>query len=267
LGLDPISDDRVLDTVRLKDSRLADTKTVFEDTKTVFEMAGYVVLHDENQNYLFFDAGPMGPRRIQGHGHADCLSFVLYKGEHALIVDPGVYSYHDKAWRDHFRGTPAHNTVAIDNQDQCVFWGPFRVAYPPKARLLEWSEDHVAGEHEGYTRLSKPVIHRRRIEKLSVEEWEILDQFEGRGEHEFALTLQLAPGAEAEINGGTSALVRWSDKVALEIIPVSPPTGSKACIETGWVSPGWNLKEEAPRYVLRWKSKVPVESKVILKIK
>jgi uncharacterized heparinase superfamily protein len=231
-----------------------------------FSEAGYLVLHDKDQNYLFFDAGPMGPKRIQGHGHADGLSFVLYKGEHALIVDPGVYSYHDKVWRDHFRSTIAHNTVAIDNQDQCVFCGPFRVAYPPKVRLLEWSENHVVGEHEGYSRFSKPVIHRRRIEKLSVNEWEILDQFEGRGEHEFALTLQLAPRAEAEIDGGFNALVRWPDKVSLEIIPVSPRVGSESYIEKGWVSQGWNLKEEAPRYVLRWKSTVPVENRLILKV-
>lgn len=245
--------------VGLNDSRLNDAKTVFEDT-------GYAVLQDEAQDYLFFDAGPMGPKHIQGHGHADALSFVLYGGGRALVVDPGVFSYHDKPWRDHFRSTMAHNTVTIDNQDQCVFWGPFRVAYPPKARLLEWSENHVTGEHEGYCRLSKPVIHRRRIERRTTSEWEVVDQFEGRGEHDFALPLQLAPGAKAEVSG-VNGEARWPDQVGLEIIPVSPPAGSNACIETGWVSPGWNLKEEAPRYVLRWKSKVPVETKLILKVK
>ena len=69
-----------------------------------------------------------------------------------------------------------HNTVTIDNTDPCVFWGPFRVAYPPRARLLEWSENHVMGEHEGYRRLKKPVLHRRKIERKRLESgnWLIL---------------------------------------------------------------------------------------------
>ena len=233
---------------------------------TVFPEAGYAILQDKNQSYLFFDAGPMGPKHIQGHGHADALSFVLYGRGRPLIVDPGVFSYHNKFWRDHFRNTMAHSTVAIDNQDQCVFWGPFRVAYPPKVRLLESSDNHVVGEHEGYTRLSKPVIHRRRIERRTTNEWEIQDQFEGRGEHDFSLNLQFAPDANAQVSG-VNGEAHWTDGTSLQVIWVTPPAGASASVEQGWVSPGWNLKEEAPKYVLRWKSKVPVETKTILRIK
>jgi hypothetical protein len=251
--------------VGLNDSRPNDARP--NDTKTkVFEEAGYAVLQDKNQSYLLFDAGPMGPGHIQGHGHADALSFVLYGTGRPLIVDPGVFSYHNKFWRDHFRNTVAHNTVAVDNQDQCVFWGPFRVAYPPKVRLLESSDNHVFGEHEGYTRFSKPVIHRRRIERRTTSEWEILDQFEGRGEHEFALNLQFAPGANAQISG-VNGEARWPDGTSLQVICVTPPTRALGLIEQGWVSPEWNLKEEAPKYVLHWRSEVPTENRIILKIK
>jgi len=187
----------------------------------------------------------MGPRHIQGHGHADALSFVLYGRGRLLIADPGVFSYHNKFWRDHFRNTMAHNTVTVDNQDQCVFWGPFRVAYPPKARLLESSDNHVVGEHEGYTRFSRPVIHRRRIERWTTSEWEILDQFEGRGEHEFSLNLQFAPGANAQVSG-VNGEARWPDGNSLQVNCVTPPEKALACIEPGWVSPGWNLKEKRP---------------------
>ena len=264
LSLASISDDRIWVNAGLNDLGLNDSGP--NDTMTVFKDAGYAVLQDKNQSYLFFDAGPMGPKHIQGHGHADALSFVLYGRGRPLIVDPGVFSYHNKFWRDHFRNTMAHNTVAIDNQDQCVFWGPFRVAYPPKVRLLESSDNHVVGEHEGYTRLSKPVIHRRRIERRTTNEWEILDQFEGRGEHEFALNLQFAPGANAQVSG-VNGEARWPDGTSLQVICATPPEKALACIEPGWVSPGWNLKEEAPKYVLHWRSKVPTETRVILKIK
>lgn len=242
-------------------------KTTSRPPVAAYPDAGYVVLQNETGNYLCFDAGPMGPDHLPGHGHADALSFILYGGGRPLIVDPGVYSYHDKSWRDHFRSTAAHNTVSIDGQDQCVFWGAFRVAYPPEVRLLEWSENHVVGEHEGYCRLRRPVLHRRRIERRTSVEWELFDRFEGRGEHDFALTLQLAPGAEAKLNGDAGVSVRWPGGLRLEIIPVSPPSGSKDSIEDGWVSPGWNIKEKAPRYVLRWRSMVPVESRLILKVK
>jgi hypothetical protein len=232
---------------------------------TSFPNAGYVVLRDKARNYLFFDAGPMGPESMPGHGHADALSFILYGGGRPLVVDPGVYSYHDTEWRDYFRGTSAHNTVTVDNNDQCVFWGPFRVAYPPKARLLEWSENHVVGEHEGYRRLKRPVIHRRRIERKASGEWELTDYFDGSGDHDFALSLQFSIGAKVELSGSNGE-IRWPDGVCLQVDCPSPPPGATATIERGWVSPGWNLKDEAPRYVHRWHARAPLENRLILKV-
>ena len=160
--------------------------------------------------YLFFDAGPMGSERMQGHGHADALSFILYGRGRPLVIDPGVYSYHEKASRDHFRSTEAHNTVTVDHQDQCLFWGPFRVAYPPKVRLLEWSQRRVLGEHEGYCRLRSPVLHRRSVERKAPGEWEVNDRFEGSGEHDLALTLQFSSGAKSDLSG-LNGEVRWPE--------------------------------------------------------
>ena len=156
--------------------------------------------------------------------------------------------------------------MTIDNNDQCVFWGPFRVAYPPKARLLEWSENHVVGEHEGYCRLKKPVLHRRRIDRKASGEWELTDHFDGSGDHDFALNLQFSVGAKVELSGLNSE-VRWPDGVCLQVSCPSPPSGAAATIERGWVSSGWNLKDEAPRYVLRWHAKVPLENRLVLKVK
>ena len=62
---------------------------------SIFARAGYGVLRDTEGGYLFFDAGPMGPRAIPGHGHADALSLVLYGGGRPLIVDPGVETYEE----------------------------------------------------------------------------------------------------------------------------------------------------------------------------
>jgi len=232
---------------------------------TAYPQAGYVILRGDGGDYLCFDAGAMGPDHMPGHGHADALSFVLYGNHRPLIVDPGVYSYHEKPWRDHFRSTRAHNTVGVDGQDQCVFWGAFRAAYPPKVRLLGWSDEHVEGEHEGYLRLKNPVVHRRLIRRRGKGHWELLDHFEGRGVHEFALSLQLAPEARVERHGVTDATVRWPG-LSLRISVPSPSPEMHASVEPGWVSPGWNLKTPAPRYVLQWKSEVPGKNCLMLKL-
>jgi hypothetical protein len=231
---------------------------------SVFPHAGYCVLRPEADHWLYFDAGPMGPHHLPGHGHADALSFLLFAGGRWRIVDPGVFSYHDRTWRDTFRSTPVHNTVAVDAADQCVFWGPFRVAYPPRVRLGEWGENYVTGEHDGYRRLTDPVSHRRTIRLTGPGEWEVLDLFSGRGTHDFLFNLQLAPGGRAEVSG-LNAQCRWPDDATLKILCPAAPAGAKVGVETGWVSSGWNLKEEAPRYVLRWRGKVPMENRIILK--
>ena len=173
---------------------------------SVYPSAGYAVLKDEDGGRLYFDAGPMGPHHLPGHGHADALSISLFAKGHWLLVDPGVYSYHDEKWRNHFRSTIVHNTVTVDNQDQCVFWGPFRVAYPYQSKIVESSDNHVTGEHDGYRRLSNPVIHRREVQKTGRGEWQITDMLEGIGSHNVTLTFQYAPGVKIEAIEGKVVL-------------------------------------------------------------
>ncbi len=246
-----------------------DPRTTYTDGKaygaTVFPEAGYAVIQDASKNYLFFDAGPMSPGRIPGHGHADTLSIVLHGKGQPLIVDPGVYTYRAGTWRDRFRSTAVHNTITVDGQDQCVFWGPFRAAYLPRARLTEWADLYVAGMHEGYSRLPQPVVHHRRVEHQGLGVWEIQDRLEGQGAHEFVLTFQFAVDAQAACDG-LNAEIRWPNGVRLSLKCLTPPQQALARIEPGWVSPGWNLIREAPRYVLRWRAKVPVENRILLEV-
>jgi hypothetical protein len=230
---------------------------------TAYPEAGYVILRGEAGDFLCFDAGPLGPAHLPGHGHADALSLVLCHKNQPVIVDPGVYSYHDKTWRDHFRSTRAHNTVCLDGQDQCVFWGAFRVAYAPRVCLLSWSDRHAAGEHDGYLRLPDPVRHRRQLRQLGPGQWELHDSFNGRGRHEFALSLQLAPGATVEQQGLTDFAVSWPG-CSLKISVRPPLPGQNASMEPGWVSLEWNLKTPAPRYVLRWTAPVPTANCLVL---
>ncbi|MBN1964878.1 MAG: alginate lyase family protein [Anaerolineae bacterium] len=232
---------------------------------SIFSQGGYGILRDVGGHYLLLDAGPLGPAHMPGHGHADVLSIVLYGAGRPLIVDPGVYTYHAPYWRNHFRSTAAHNTVTVDGQSQCEFWGAFRVAFAPSARLTEWSAAHLCGEHNGYTVLSAPVIHRRHVTRQEAGDWLLTDHFVGSGEHDFALALQFAPGASASLEGVHCA-VQWPDGVRLHVTVPDPLPGATARLEPGWVATGWNLKDDAPRYVLAWRAGVPCTNRVRLQV-
>ena len=72
------------------------------------------------------DAGPLGYLSIAAHGHADALAFTLSAHGQELLIDPGTYAYHtEREWRDWFRGTAAHNTVTLDDENQSVIGGNF----------------------------------------------------------------------------------------------------------------------------------------------
>ncbi|MCK4998847.1 MAG: alginate lyase family protein [Anaerohalosphaera sp.] len=127
--------------------------------------AGYYGWRDEKGNYLICDAGRIGPDYIPGHAHADIFNFELSLNGHRVIVDAGVYDYVESDMRRYCRSTAAHNTVEIDNQDQCECWGAFRVAKRGYPRDIKFhpNEDgfQLSGSHSGYEKLSgKPVHHR-----------------------------------------------------------------------------------------------------------
>lgn len=137
-----------------------------------FPQGGYYLLGKNfgqpDEVRLVADCAPLGFLSIAAHGHADALSFTLSVKGQEILIDPGTYAYHtQKQWRDYFRSTPAHNTVTIDGVDQSEIAGAFMWMRKANARaLLHRPLDAVQvfeGEHDGYTRLPDPVVHKRRI--------------------------------------------------------------------------------------------------------
>jgi uncharacterized heparinase superfamily protein len=128
--------------------------------------AGYYGFRDEStDSYVIFDAGAIGPDYIPGHAHGDIFSFELSLNGHRVVVDSGVHDYEKSEMRRYCRSTKAHNTVEIDNQDQCEFWGAFRVARRggPQDVIWEPSDEgfRMAGWHDGYMRLPGRPRHYR----------------------------------------------------------------------------------------------------------
>lgn len=139
--------------------------------KRDFRDGGYFVMGDESFDQdsvkLVADVGALGYLSIAAHGHSDALHFTLSVGGQPVLVDPGTgcYSAYPQ-WRNYFRSTQAHNTVRVDGEDQSLSAGPFMWMKHARTCLLKWEtadrQQILEAEHDGYTRLNDPLIHRRR---------------------------------------------------------------------------------------------------------
>ncbi len=129
--------------------------------------AGYYGARHANGHYLICDAGPMGPDHQLGHAHGDLFSFELSLRGHRIICDSGVHGYDGDPYRAYCRSTRAHNTVEVDGEDQCEFWGTFRVARRARPRDVHWERTesgfHLRGWHDGYARLGGSPRHHREF--------------------------------------------------------------------------------------------------------
>jgi uncharacterized heparinase superfamily protein len=178
---------------------------------------GYFGWRTADGTYLAFDAGPVGPDYLPGHAHGDIFSFELSLAGRRAIVDSGVHDYLEGDMRRYCRSTRAHNTVEIDGQDQCEFWGAFRVARRGRPREVAWRlmPDRrgftVSGWHDGYERLPGRPRHARRLVWHADGAAHVLmvrDRVQAAGTHSVRSRLHLAPDLEIEPISKDVAVVR-----------------------------------------------------------
>ncbi|MBN2560120.1 MAG: alginate lyase family protein [Phycisphaerae bacterium] len=211
-----------------------------------------------------FDCGPLGFESIAAHGHADALSFTLRAFGKDLIVDAGTYDYFTHpAWRDYFRSTRAHNTIVIDGEEQSEILGPFLWGRRARARCLRWESsndaDVVVGEHDGYTRLDDPVVHRRTI-RLNKREREVLigDEILARAHHDLSMYWHLAEDCHVTPLGENRFRIDCgSGTVDLAFdtrLTISTAVGGTDPI-AGWVSRGYHHKMPTTTFVGRLAAK------------
>lgn len=173
-----------------------------------FPQGGYYLMGSnfgtEREVRVVVDCAPLGYLSIAAHGHADALSFTLSAAGEELLTDPGTYAYHtQKAWRDYFRSTAAHNTVQVDGQDQSEIGGNFMWLRKANAKLLahvpQGTVQVFEGEQDGYRRLADPVLHRRKIDFDPARNvLVVLDTLECRGSHDIALHWHFAETCRVE---------------------------------------------------------------------
>jgi len=178
---------------------------------------------------VFADFAPIGPDYLPGHAHADTLSFEASLGSRRVFVNSGTSEYGLSAERSRQRGTPAHNTVVVDDSDSSEVWAGFRVARRARASLLaaeDGSRLSLAAEHDGYRRLAGRNVHRRRW-TLADYGLRIDDEVSGTFAHAEAF-FHLHPDVEIARHdanrlrltvGDDSVSLEFSDAAAVDVRP------------------------------------------------
>ena len=89
---------------------------------TVFPHAGYLIIRsgwEWNDNYLAFDAGPVGYR----HAHQDKLGLVMWAYGRQVLYDPGRQNYdNEDPMQNYCMDTFSHSTGLVDNRPQRREW-------------------------------------------------------------------------------------------------------------------------------------------------
>jgi uncharacterized heparinase superfamily protein len=253
--------------------------TSFSMNSRAFPDGGYFVMRsgkDNKTSYLIFDCGPFGLKSTPNHGHADALNFELYALGRTMIVDPGIYSSHmGEEWRNFFRGSHAHNTVVVDDQNQSILVDTQRVCRSACTTLNQWlSNEHfdfVDGSHNGYEHLPKPVTHRRQIIFIKPEYWVVTDILQGKGSHSFDQYFHLIPGEKTKLISESGILKTGNElEPGLMIIPLQDHNLSATIIEgsvdpiQGWISLYSGEKKPVPTIRYRKVGIVPVVFTTVL---
>jgi uncharacterized heparinase superfamily protein len=206
-----------------------------------FPETGYHVWR-RGGDLLVVDAGPIGPDYLSTHAHGDIFSFELSLDGRRVVVDGGTSTYapgEERAW---VRSTRAHNTVEIAGEDQCEFFGAFRVGRRGRPHEVEARVTpdglSVAGWHDGYRRLRGRPVHRRELAYLSqgaVLVWDTVEPASGlavvsrvRFAPAARVALEAEGAASIEAGGARLELRMFGARLSLEPGHYAPRFGERA---------------------------------------
>lgn len=233
---------------------------------------GLAVLRRNGQR-VTMDVGPLGYLSIAAHGHADALAVTLSAQGRELIVDTGTGSYYGQpTWRAMHRGTRAHATVCVDNADQSVAGGPFywQQQAITTVNKVDIGQGVIDAQHDGYQRLTDPVVHRRwLISPPQDTTVAIVDFLDGRTEHDVAVSWPLHPDLAAAPNGNGHLVTHEGDLVLEIRYAATAPmtleqTWGDSESQTGWWSE--SLESRVPAWVagVRCCAKLPLAILTVL---
>jgi hypothetical protein len=224
--------------------------------------SGYAVMRDSwdaDAHQLVMDAGPLGCHLSSGHGHADLLAIQVSPFGEPCIVDPGTGCYTGApVWRDHFRSTRAHPTVAVDGGEYAEPAGAFSWSgRKPAVRVRHWHStprwDFIDAQHDGWSGDTGRILHRRRVFFRKGRYWIVADDVAGTGTHDADVRFQFADVTLAI--AGRAVRARTPSGGGLWLVPFAsaPLATLLACGAEdpldGWYSPDYGRVEPAPAVV------------------
>ncbi|MBZ5704169.1 MAG: oligosaccharide flippase family protein [Acidobacteriia bacterium] len=229
----------------------------------IFPEAGYAFMRGGEGNgrfHLTFDFGRFSRCAAANHAHCDALSFELYAGGRALLIDPGAYlPWGDGGqWARYFRSTSAHNTLVVDGKEQSELCVYADVQQEARTQLLGYSAAgdaaSVSADCTPYWAVDEGICHRREICCDADGTLHIRDQVAGSGRHHLEWSFHLAPSVELEETGAGTLVGNLKDEEAevftLKVLAPHRPDLTLACGGTdplrGWVAQ--HSSEVVPAY-------------------
>jgi len=225
-----------------------------------FPEGGYFVL-SHGRSQAIVDCGELGYLSIAAHGHADCLSLLYGTGGRWMTVDPGTFCYHGSLeWREHFRSTAAHNTVAVDGRDQSESIGPFMWGARAQSRQHVWCKTLLGDVFEGSCRGYDPsdVTHTRTVVLMASGACVVIDRLTGGGRHAISSGFQLPPNVSVREAPSSTRKLRAFETGGRDggtmTVHVTVPPGFECDVveggekpKAGWTSRGFGERSPAPR--------------------
>lgn len=234
-----------------------------------FDEGGYSVFRHKlsGRNALIaFDHGPLGYLSIAAHGHADALSIWFHVDGVPVLIDAGTYLYHaGGSWRDHFRGTKAHNTLTLDDQDQSRISGPFNWSHKARAQRTPMKKTSrglcAVAAHDGYQRRFG-VKHQRSVMLAVPDGYVIEDTLIGRlkkADTEAAIRYLISPELTIVRLAENKVRLEKRGGPLVEVEMVQQQGGGERpsyraaplTTEEAWMSPRFGEKERASVLVCR----------------
>lgn len=212
-----------------------------------YNEGGYYGLSN-SQFHLVIDAGRVGADFLPAHSHGDIFSFELSIKDKRFFIDPGVFEYNAGDKRNYSRSTKAHNTLTIDDEDQCEFYDSFRLAKRADVKtekiIINDSFLNLSAEHNGYKKFTGNPIHKREF-LVNESILKINDIVIGGNGQTVCARLLLHPECRAEIQAKKIIISRNDESIILYC------TSSISIIPAKWF-PDFGVEIDTKQIVLEY---------------
>ncbi len=159
---------------------------------------------------------PSGPA-IASHAHDDLGSFVLYKDNEEVIIDPGRFNYERNVFSDYSKSANAHSALLVNNNSAILSKRENKL--PQNFRKAHTSIDfkklndscEVIIKHDGFKRVSNKIGSHIRKFIFTSKNIIIEDVIEGSGEYMIDICFQKKISSDYDIKVMTDKKV--SEKI------------------------------------------------------